>query len=157
MVVLEEITLIAAPIKRCFDLSRSIDLHLVSTATTGERAIAGVTSGLICMGEQVTWRARHLLVTQEFTSKITAFNGPYHFRDEMVRGAFRSFAHDHYFRGLPDGITEMKDVLRFSAPVPLLGQIAELFLKPYLSGFLRERNGILKRTCESQEWQRFLS
>jgi len=33
---------IAAPIERVFDLARSIDLHVDSTAGTGERAIAGV-------------------------------------------------------------------------------------------------------------------
>ena len=37
-------TLITAPIERVFDLSRSINLHKISTAHTGEKAIAGVTS-----------------------------------------------------------------------------------------------------------------
>jgi ligand-binding SRPBCC domain-containing protein len=97
MVVLEQVTLLEAPIERCFDLSRSIDLHMASTTRTGEKAIAGKTSGLIGLDEQVTWRAKHFGVWQEFTSKITAFNRPHHFRDEMIRGAFRSFEHDHYF------------------------------------------------------------
>jgi ligand-binding SRPBCC domain-containing protein len=157
MVVLEEITFINAPIERCFDLSRSIDLHLASTARTGERAVAGVTTGLIRLGEQVTWRAKHLGVWQEFTSRITALDRPNHFRDEMVRGAFRSFEHDHYFIETHDGITKMKDVLRFAAPIPLLGRFAELFLRPYLTGFLRERNEVLKKTSEGEEWRQFLS
>src|SRR6185312_6108426 len=76
MVSLEEITIIRAPIQRCFDLSRSIDLHLLSTEKTGERAIAGVTSGLIGLGEQVTWRAKHLGIRQELTAEITALDGP---------------------------------------------------------------------------------
>jgi hypothetical protein len=46
-------TLVFAPIDRCFDLSRSIDLHKISTSHTNETAIAGVTSGLICLNEQV--------------------------------------------------------------------------------------------------------
>lgn len=40
-------TIIDADIKICFDLSRSIDLHQISTAKTNEKAIAGVTAGLI--------------------------------------------------------------------------------------------------------------
>ena len=45
---------INAPIERCFDLSRSIDLHTLSTSHTNEKAIAGVTSGLIGLNEEVT-------------------------------------------------------------------------------------------------------
>ena len=38
---------IKAEKKIVFDLSRSIDLHKISTQQTNEEAIAGVTSGLI--------------------------------------------------------------------------------------------------------------
>lgn len=156
MVSLEEITIIHAPRKRCFDLSRSIDLHLLSTERTGERAVAGKTSGMIGLGERVTWRAKHLGVWQELTSEITALDSPSYFRDTMVRGAFRSFEHDHYFTQLDSEMTEMKDVLRFAAPIPLLGRISEIFLQPYLSRFLRERNEVLKNVAEGNDWRRFV-
>jgi len=86
-----------APIERCFDAARDLDLHLRSLAHTNERAVAGRTSGLIELGEEVTWRARHFGITQHFTSKITAFDRPRYFQDAMQRGAFRSFVHDHFF------------------------------------------------------------
>ena len=54
MAIIELTTDINAPIGRVFDLARSIDLHMNSTSKTGERAVAGVTSGLIGAGEQVT-------------------------------------------------------------------------------------------------------
>lgn len=57
-------TIIRAPIDRCFDLSRSIDLHKVSTEQTNEEAIDGVTSGLISLDESVTWRAKHFGIDQ---------------------------------------------------------------------------------------------
>lgn len=155
MVVLKETTIINAPIERCFDLSRSIDLHLVSTRRTGERAVGGVTSGLIGLDEQVTWRARHLGIWQELTSKITRLDRPSYFRDEMIRGAFRSFEQDHSFADR-DGATEMTDVLRFAAPAPVLGRVAEIVLRTYLRRFLRERNEVLRRVCEGEEWRRFL-
>ena len=72
-------TLINAPIDVVFNLSRSIDLHKISTAHTNEQAIAGVTTGLIGMGERVTWRAKHVGFTQKLTSTITSFNAPYFF------------------------------------------------------------------------------
>ena len=71
-----------------FDLSRSIDLHKISTEHSNETAIAGRTSGLIELHETVTWRAKHFGVYQTLTSKITTFNRPNLFTDEMVKGAF---------------------------------------------------------------------
>lgn len=77
-------TKIKSSIEICFDLSRSMDLHQISTAKTNEKAIAGKTSGLINPGEYVTWRAKHFGITQNLTSKITAFNKPFHFKDEQA-------------------------------------------------------------------------
>jgi ligand-binding SRPBCC domain-containing protein len=107
MVRIELVTNIAAPIERCFDLSRSIDLHMASTDWTGERAIAGVTSGLIGLDQTVTWQGRHFGFKIQHTSQITAFDRPRHFQDSMVRGIFRSFCHDHYFENA-SGETRMK-------------------------------------------------
>src|SRR6185437_16578776 len=95
--------LVAAPPSRCFDLARSIDAHVQSAAATGERAVGARTSGLLALGDEVTWRARHLGVWQELTSRITVFERPLHFRDTMVRGAFARFDHDHYFEPVNDG------------------------------------------------------
>ena len=58
-------------IETVFDLSRSIDLHTISTKKTKEEAIAGKTSGLISLNETVTWKAKHLGFYQILTSKIT--------------------------------------------------------------------------------------
>ena len=155
MLTLTENTLIQAPVQRCFDLSLSIDLHRASTARTGERAIAGVTSGLIGLNESVTWRARHFCVWQEMTVQITQMERPKYFQDTMLRGPFRSFQHDHYFVNSEGGHTEMTDVLRFSAPLPVAGRMAELVLRPYLRRFLRERNSFIRRIAESEDWRSF--
>lgn len=88
MPVIELETFINADIETCFDLSRSIDLHSLSTAQTKEKAIKGRTSGLIGAGETVTWQATHFGVHQQLTSKITAYARPFHFR--MSRYAVRS-------------------------------------------------------------------
>lgn len=139
---------IAAPPERCFDAARDLDLHVKSMAGTGERAVGGRTSGLIELGEEVTWRARHFLVTQHFTSKITAFDRPRHFQDSMQRGAFRSFVHDHTFEARGGG-TLMTDTLAFSAPLGVLGWLAEvLVLRRYLSRLLETRAKIIKAAVE---------
>ena len=62
-------TYISAPIEKVFDLARSIDLHKVSTLGTNEEAIAGRTTGLIELGETVTWQAKHFGLYQKLTVK----------------------------------------------------------------------------------------
>jgi len=109
-------TKVKAPLEVCFDLSRSIDLHTISTKHTGERAVAGVTAGLIELGETVTWRAKHLGVWQHLTSRITEYDRPYFFVDEMVKGAFKSFRHEHLFSEIVEG-TLMLDVFDDTSPL----------------------------------------
>ena len=157
MVELDLCTIIEAPIERCFDLSRSIEVHLLGTEQTGEQAIGGVTSGLIGLGEFVRWRATHLGMKQHLASRITAYDRPSYFQDTMIEGAFRSMQHDHFFREFSPGKTEMKDKFVFAAPVPLLGLIAEkLVLKRYMRNLLTHRNAILKQVAESNQWAKFL-
>ena len=152
------ITPINAPPDRCFDLARSVDVHCLSAGGTKEEAVAGRTSGLLEMGEEVTWRGRHFGITQDLTSAITAFDPPHYFQDRMVRGAFRFLEHDHHF--VPDGSggTTMIDELRFAAPFGPLGWIAErLFLARYLTGFLVERNRVVKELAESDMWTTYIN
>src|SRR5438552_4191451 len=97
MVRFRIVTEIAAPIQVCFDLARDIDFHTRSLEGTGERAVCGRTTGLIGLGESVTWEARHLGVRQRLTAEVTMFDCPRYFRDVMTAGAFHSFTHDHWF------------------------------------------------------------
>jgi len=152
-----ELTLhIEAPPERCFDLSRSVEAHLHSTSRSGERAVGGVTSGLLGLGDEVTWEARHLGVRQRLTSRITRFDRPHHFRDSMVRGAFARFDHDHFFEATATG-TLVRDLFDFAAPLGPLGWAAErLVLTAYMTRFLTERNEDLKRLAESEAWRGFV-
>ena len=143
-------TVITAPIERCFDAARDLDLHVQSLAHTGETAVAGRMSGLIELGEEVTWRGRHFGIVQHFTSAITAFDRPVYFQDSMRRGAFRSFVHDHFFIENGDRTT-MIDSLVFAAPLGILGIVAErLFLRRYLRDLLTARAASLKATLEAR-------
>lgn len=112
---------INAPIERVFDLSRSINLHQISTEQTNEKAIAGTINGLINKDETVTWEAKHLYKTRRFTSKITAMERPLSFTDEMVKGDFKSFYHEHHFKTVDNG-TIMIDLLNFESPHAVFGK-----------------------------------
>jgi ligand-binding SRPBCC domain-containing protein len=159
MTTLYELTVIDAPIARCFDLSRSVEVHVLGNVHFGEQAVPlqGQTSGLLALGDRVTWQARHFGVRQRLTSQITEFDPPHAFQDTMLSGAFAFMQHDHFFRQLPGGPTYMRDVFRYAAPLPILGLIAErLVLDAYMRNLLRERNAIIKQVAESNDWQQYV-
>jgi hypothetical protein len=65
--------------------------------------------------------------------------------------------HDHFFRPLSTGKTEMKDVFCFAAPLPVLGYLVEIvLLRRYMRDLLHERNVVIKQIAESSEWQTYL-
>lgn len=154
--IIELETIINAPIERVFDLARCIDLHADSMSHTNEKAVAGVTKGLINLGEIVTWEATHFGIRQKLTTKIKAFERPNHFRDSQVSGAFKRFDHDHFFEEL-DGKTLMRDVFNYDSPFGFLGKIADfLLLESYMRDLLVKRNGLIKRVAETEEWRKFI-
>ena len=139
-----------------FDLTRSIEAHLYSTKQSGEKAVAGVTSGLMNLGDSVTWEAKHLGVVQQLTSKITEFERPILLTDIQLKGAFKSFEHRHLF-SQKDGIVTVIDQFDYTAPLGFLGKIADvLFLKNYMRKFLEIRNRHLKMLAESEAWKPLL-
>jgi|SRR5579863_949704 len=159
MVTIEDLTVIHAPIERCFDLARSVEVHLAGNIHSGETAIAtgGITSGLLGVGQRVDWRAKHFGVWHNLTSEITGMDRPAWFQDRMVGGIFSFMRHDHFFRNVSAGETEMRDVFRFAAPLPVLGRMAEIAsLRRYMKALLRERNAVDKETAESSAWKCWL-
>lgn len=153
---------VLAPRERVFDLARSVAAHVASTPGTDERPLdenGGKTSGLMELGDQVTWRARHLGVVQELTSKIVTYDRPAHFRDSMVRGAFAGFDHDHYFDDDGAGGTLLHDVFVFRSPLGPLGRLADIvFLDRYMRRLLEERARVLKKLAEGppELWRPFV-
>ena len=148
---------IAAPIERVFDLSRSINLHQISTASTNEKAIDGVMTGLINKDETVTWQAKHLFKLRQFTSKITGMKSPDFFVDEMIKGDFTSFHHEHHFKTAENG-TIVIDIIHFETPYGIIGKLANsLFLTSYLERLLTKRNEVIKEYAETQKWKTILS
>ena len=137
-------TVVDASPARVFDLSLDIDVHVGSMSASGERAVAGRTSGRIGLGEEVTWRARHFGVPWRMTSRISELERPHRFVDEQVRGPFASFRHEHRFEAVPEGRTRMTDDVTFRAPLGPLGTVVDrLLLGRYLRGLIEERNRFL--------------
>ena len=151
MPVIELQTIIKAPKAVVFDLARNITLHEISAGNSNEKAIGGITSGLINLNETVTWRAKHFGFYQRLTVKITEMDKPNSFTDEMIKGVFKRFHHSHNFIQKDDE-TIMEEVFDYTAPLGVFGKIADfLFLRLYMKMFLIERNEVIKAYAEDDK------
>jgi ligand-binding SRPBCC domain-containing protein len=123
---------------------------------SGEKAIDGVTSGLINLNETVTWQAKHLFKTRVFKSKISAMQPPVYFEDEMIESDFKSVRHEHHFKAIANG-TIMIDLFYFEVPYGNVGKLAnKIFLTSYLQRLLENRNKVIKEYAETTKWQSVL-
>ena len=150
MTVIDLTTEIDAPIERVFDLARDLDLHAASMAHTGERAVAGRTTGRVEVGDTVTWRTRHFGLWWSLTSRITAVEAPVRFEDVQERGPFAWFRHEHRFEAV-GGVTRMNDHWEHRSPLGPLGRLVDrLVLGRYMRSLLVIRNEALKRAAETR-------
>lgn len=144
-------TRVAAPPRACFDLALDVGAHTDSMGRSGERAVAGRTSGRLALGETVTWRAVHFGVPFRMTVAITAYDEPAGFVDEQVRGPFGRWRHEHRFAPLPGpaGGTLVSDAIDFTSPLGPLGRAVDaLVLARYLERLVSRRNDWLRRRLE---------
>ncbi|MEP7257269.1 MAG: SRPBCC family protein [Flavitalea sp.] len=148
MPILRLHTLIHAPPVVCFNASRDIDLHVSSMRHTNEKAIAGKTTGLIGLHESVIWEARHFFIRWHMTVKITQFDPPYSFTDEMISGPFARMQHVHGF-AQQDSHTLMTDHFDFASPFGLIGKAVDwLALSSYMRDLLELRNVLIRSYAE---------
>lgn len=137
-IVLE--TRINAPAELCFDLIRDARLH-VETKTEKK--------GVVGLGQIVTFESKSFGAKQKLTVKVTEFERPRRFVDEMVEGAFQSFKHIHEFFPDKDGVL-MRDTILWTAPLGFLGKIADrLFLEKRFKNLVEKRNNRLKEIAEN--------
>src|SRR5688572_26343991 len=144
------VTRIAAPIDVCFDLARDVAAHLETSSFTAERVVGGKTSGLLELGDVVTFEGVHFGIRQRLTAKIVELDRPRRFVDEMVSGAFASMRHLHEFA--LDGTTVlMTDTLTWKSPLGILGVVADkLLLERHMRAFLTQKQLELKAYAESR-------
>jgi ligand-binding SRPBCC domain-containing protein len=150
-------TRIQAPIKICYDLSRSIDLHMKSTSFSKEKAIEGKLTGLIEANEFVTWQAYHFGLRLKMKVRITEALKPFFFHDQMVEGPFVSMNHAHILQQ-DNGVTVMRDEFQYEVPFGWFGRVFDrVILKKYMTRLLLHRNKVIRQTAENGEWKQYLN
>lgn len=150
-------TVIGAPVERCFDLCRSVDLHVDSYSHAHERAVGGVTSGLVDLGDEVHFRMRELGFPYGISVRIAALDRPHHFRDEQIEGILTRANHDHHFEAVEGG-TRMVDTFTYNPPLGPIGRgLDALFLRRHITRTLSRKNANLARVAEGSAWADYLA
>ena len=134
-------TVIDAPPELCFELALDVDAHAESAAFSGERVVEpGRLSGVLQLGDLLTFEGRHFGFRQRFTTRIIEVDRPRRFVDAMVRGTFKRLRHVHEFHPADTG-TLMRDTLELDG---LLG----FLLKRHMQWFIQTKQQHLKDIIE---------
>lgn len=134
---------IDAPPELVFDAARDIGVHLRADGGRTE-AIDGVRNGLIGLGQTVTWKSRHFGVTWKMTSKVLELDRPRRFVDEMARGPFRSWWHEHLVTETITG-SRLTDHVRYVSPLAVLGNIADaVVIRSHMTELLQAHQRMIK-------------
>ncbi|SCF27677.1 SRPBCC family protein [Micromonospora chokoriensis] len=147
--LIEIVSVICADPTVVFDLERDVDVHAASLHGSRETATTSTGRRRLTLGDEVTFRARHLGLRWRMTSRITAYERPHRFVDEQTRGPFRALRHEHLFRDV-DGGTQMIDRMTVTAPLgPLGALVTRALVAPYLRRLLKQRAAHIKQVAEA--------
>ncbi len=80
-------------------------------------------------GLMIQYRVRPLFgIPMTWVSEITHVDGPRFFIDEQRIGPYALWHHEHSFRELEGGRTEITDVVQYAPPFGILGELVHPFL-----------------------------
>jgi len=147
--LIEIVSVIGAAPHVVFDLELDVDVHAASLHGSQETATTSTGRRRLTLGDEVTFRARHLGLHWRMTSRITVYERPHRFVDEQARGPFNALCHEHLFRDL-DGGTQMTDRMTITAPLgPLGAVVTRMLVAPYLRRLLTQRAAHIKHLAEA--------
>lgn len=78
----------------------------------------------MCTGTLIDYRISLRGWPMRWRTRITAWDPPHRFEDTQVRGPYTLWVHSHAFEPHPFG-TRMTDLVRYRAPLGLLGRVAD--------------------------------
>jgi ligand-binding SRPBCC domain-containing protein len=93
------------------------------------------------LGQLIDYRLKLRGIPVRWQSEITAWEPPYRFVDEQVRGPYRRWHHEHTFENHPDG-TLVGDRVEYAVPGGWL--VNSLFVKRDLEKIFRFRHEKLR-------------
>jgi ligand-binding SRPBCC domain-containing protein len=112
------------------------------------------------LGSEVRLRARQLPlpVAQTWLVRVVGFEPPALIVDEMLRGPFAAWRHEHRFAELPGGRTQLTDFVTYRLPGGRLGKAADAALgRRLLLASFRSRQARTRAVLEAEVSQNTLT
>jgi ligand-binding SRPBCC domain-containing protein len=138
-----ESTLLALPIEQVFAFfSKAENLEAITPA---ELAFRIETPLPIVMGQGtlIDYRLKLNGVSFAWRTRITAWDPPYAFVDEQLKGPYAAWLHTHTFSD-EGGKTRMDDEVLYKLPLWPLGEVAYPFVKSKVEGIFRHRRAKMR-------------
>jgi ligand-binding SRPBCC domain-containing protein len=144
-------TEIKATTQIAFDVARDVTVHTESMSRSGERVVGAHLTGLLNLGDLVTFEGRHFGKNWRLSARIAQLESPSYFVDVMEKGPFRTWSHRHAFRELNAGATVMSDTVDYDVPLGFIGRIVDsLVLRRHLTRLLSIRADYIRKIAEQR-------
>lgn len=146
-------TFVAAPAARVFDLSRNLSIYRKIFKQGAEQFSSTAGGNLLNQGDTILINAKHLGKIRSVTLKITAYNKPWFYTEEQIRGDLFSYKHEHHFKEAENGAI-MIDIIEYEYPRDMIGKLlGKLYMKKYMEELVNTRNRLIKDYAESEKWK----
>jgi ligand-binding SRPBCC domain-containing protein len=119
----------------------------------GQRVLSVEGAFPLRLGSEVRLRARQLPLpwAQTWLVRVVELAAPRLIVDEMLRGPFTAWRHEHRFRELAGGRTQLTDHVAYRLPGGPLGRVADaLLVRRLLLGSFRSRQGHTRALLEAE-------
>ena len=126
--------IVAAPLGECWAFfSNPRNLALITPPGLDFQVLSELPAA-VYPGMMIEYRVRPLLgIPVRWLTEITHVEAPARFVDEQRVGPYAVWHHEHFFTALPDGRTELRDVVHYVLPLGWLGNLAHpLLVAPQL-------------------------
>ena len=126
---LERSIVIDAPIDRVFAFHLDTR-NAARIAPPGQRVVSVEGTFPLRLGSEVRLRVRQLPSpwAQTWLVRVVQLEEPTLIVDDLLRGPFPAWRHEHRFARLPDGRTRLTDHVEYRLPAGALGRIADAVL-----------------------------
>lgn len=86
-----------------------------------------------------------LMIPVQWITEITHVEKYEYFVDNQVKGPFKRWHHQHFFKEVPEGI-EMRDIVTYELPLGKLGEIVGLWIvRKRIEGIFKHRKSVIDK------------